>query len=412
MKASLRVALIYLVLGFVWIYFSDYALSFLLNTSEDVRQIQSLKGWGFVTFSAILIYFLLVRELQFQRKVILEKIESDRLYQVILERIEDAVIVFNLDKWKIEFLSEQVSRLFEIPSKQIQTNPELLIDRVYEGDRARMVEIWMNQLRKNHTGLLYRLKSSSGRMKWALEHRLFIPAELGSSNKAVAVITDMTSYMENQTQLEKTIRENQILLTEVHHRVKNNLAVIISFLQLQAYSAPEATAEILEQSIVRIKAIALVHEKLYSSKNIAALNSVDYITSLVENIKLMYMRTDVEIILNIESIEFNILNSIPLGLMLTEMLTNSFRHAFPTGFVDAKITIQLVVQEGFGFDIIYSDNGVGFPTEFSPKKAETVGLSVIFSLCGQLKGREVEVVSNPNQGVRYHFSFPRPKQEV
>lgn len=411
MKAASRIAFFYLLFGYVWIYFSDYAISLIFKSPEDLREVQSLKGWGFVTVSAIIIFILLVRELRIQKHVLFEKVESDQLFQVIVERIEDAVIVFNLDTWKIDFLSEQVSRLFDIPTKEILIHPELLIERVHEGDRARMTNIWMNQLRENHTGLLYRICMLDGKIRWALEHRLFIPTKDGSANKAVAVISDMTSYMENQSKLERSLRENETLLTEVHHRVKNNLAVIISFLQLQVYSSPPETADILEQSIVRIKAIALVHEKLYSSKNLSGLSSVDYITSLVENIKLMYMRTDIRIELDIQKLEFNIVDAIPMGLMITEMLTNSFRHAFVGGQSDAWIKIDFVVMDQFNYELKYRDNGIGFPPGLNYKKAESIGLSVIFSLCSQMNGREVECSSAPNEGVFYHFAFS-PKKVI
>ncbi|TGL85979.1 histidine kinase [Leptospira congkakensis] len=411
MKAAGRIAFFYLLFGYVWIYFSDHTISLIFDSPEEIREFQSLKGWGFVTVSAAIIFVLLVRELRRQKTVLFEKIESDQLFQVILERIEDAVIVFNLDTWKIDFLSEQVSRLFDIPTKEILTHPQLLIDRVHEADRDRMTNIWMNKLRENHTGLLYRIRKLDGQINWALEHRLFIPSNESSANKAVAVITDMTSYMENQSKLERSLRENETLLTEVHHRVKNNLAVVISFLQLQVYSSPPETADILEQSIVRIKAIALVHEKLYSSKNLSGLSSVDYITSLVENIKLMYMRTDISIELDIQKLEFNIVDAIPMGLMITEMLTNSFRHAFTAGKSDALIKIDFIVTDRFNYELKYRDNGKGFPPELNYKKAESIGLSVIFSLCSQMNGREVECSSKPNEGVFYHFAFS-PKKVI
>ncbi|MDF3821042.1 histidine kinase dimerization/phosphoacceptor domain -containing protein [Leptospira sp. 96542] len=408
MKPAIRVTLIYLSLGYLWIYFSDFALVFFMQSSEEVRQIQSLKGWLFVSFSGVIIFFLLFRELKRQKVVILEKNESDILYKTILERIEDAVIIFNIETWIIDFLSAQFCELFEYDSETIISKPEVLIERVHPEDRDRMSQIWIHGLTENHTGLMYRILFPDGRIKWALEHRLFIPASSGKTKKTVAVISDITSYMENQTKLEKSIKENQTLLTEVHHRVKNNLAVIISFLQLQAYSAPKETADILEQSIVRIKAIALVHEKLYSSKNLSSLSSLDYISSLVENIKLMYMRMDVSIELEIQHIEFNLVNAIPMGLMITEMLTNSFRHAF-INQTEAKIKIKFIVYPSGNTELIYRDNGRGFPEGFDRKKSESIGLSVIYSLCSQMKGREKDFFSEPNRGVMYHFEFIQKK---
>lgn len=405
-KPAVRVALFYLIFGYLWIYFSDQALGLFIKSSDEIRQAQNYKGWLFVTFSAIIIYFLLYRELQIQIKVLKEKSDTDFLFKTILERIDNSVIIFNLETWRVEFLNETVSELYGHSTKELQSNPLLFLSCLHPEDHDRMEQIWTKELTKNIIGLSYRIILPDGSVKWALESRIFIPGTDGNRGKAVALISDVTNFMEHKTQLEGKIRENKTLLTEVHHRVKNNLAVIISFLQLQANAVSKESADILEQSIVRIKAIALVHEKLYSSRNLSGLNSKEYITNLVDNIKLMYMRSDISIEMEIGDTEFDIVNAIPLGLMITEMLTNSFRHAFKAKEKDAKILIQFLVKAEGTMELIFSDNGIGFPNGLNPKKTNSIGLSVIFSLCGQLRGKEIEFFTSPGEGVRYHFSFP------
>ncbi|BDA78133.1 hypothetical protein LPTSP3_g10630 [Leptospira kobayashii] len=410
MKPAIRVSLIYFVLGFVWIYLSDYALASFLNESEDLRIAQSYKGWLFVTLSSLLIFFLLLSEFKVQFKFQKEKEDSDHLYRNILEQIQDSVIVFNLNTWKIELISKQTANFYETSVAAIVDNPYLLIERLHPEDKERMVDMWTNRLRENHSSILYRLLFPDGRVKWALENRLFYDSGSEMQNRAIALTTDITDYMQNQEKLEKSLKENEVLLTEVHHRVKNNLAVIISFLQLQSYSAPPDAAAILDQSIARIRAIALVHEKLYSSKNLSGLNSKMYIESLVENIKLMYMRMDIRIHLNIEPRELDLTSAIPLGLMLTELLTNSFRHAFPNP-QEAVISVDFRINENDKIELIYKDNGVGLPSSFDRKRIDTVGLSVIFSLSSQMMGREIEVLSKPGEGVLFHFEFPNYKDK-
>ncbi|MDZ4724878.1 MAG: histidine kinase dimerization/phosphoacceptor domain -containing protein [Leptospira sp.] len=412
MKAALRVSLLYLLLGVLWIYFSDYALSIFNHDSERIRMAQSYKGWFYVAISSILIFLLLKRELDSQYRTLKEKKKADFLYQSILQEIQDSVIVFNTSTWKVEMISHQTAKFFEHSRESIIREPNRLVERLHPEDHERMLNIWTNRLTENIAGILYRLKFPDGRIKWGLENRLYFFDYEENEGRAIAVTTDITDYIEKQKLLEISLKENETLLTEVHHRIKNNLAVIVSFLQLQTYSAPKESAIILEQSIARIKAIALVHEKLYSSKNLSRLNANDYIESLVENIKLMYMRMDIRIVQIVDSKDLNLTLAIPLGLMLTEMLTNSLRHAFIDKH-NAEIVIKLSIADDEKMDFQYSDNGIGFPKGFDIQSAESIGLSVIFSLCSQMVGRIIEIKSEENQGILYHFEFqPKSKKQV
>ncbi|MCU0823279.1 MAG: PAS domain-containing protein [Leptospira sp.] len=401
-----RIAIFYLLFGYVWIYFSDKALGILLNSSDEIRYAQNYKGWLFVSVSGIIIYFLLQRELRIQKQVLQEKAESDLLYRTIFERIDNAVIVFNLGTWKVEFLNQRYSSLLGESAENLKENSDLILQAVHPEDRERMLKIWSENLQENRSGISYRFLTRNGEIKWVLETRLFIPGLDDKGGRSVAVVSDITEIMESKSKLEGTLKENKILLTEIHHRVKNNLAVIISFLQLQADSVSKDMKQILEQSMARIKAIALVHEKLYSSRNLSALSADDYIGNLVENIKLMYMRMDIQFEMNIDPVEMDLVNAIPMGLIVTEMMTNSFRHAFNIPMENPKIQIKLKLYNSDFVDLMYSDTGCGFPKEVDPHKLESVGLSVIFSLSKQLKGEEINFQSAPGKGVYYHFRFP------
>jgi two-component sensor histidine kinase/PAS domain-containing protein len=407
MRIVLRVTLLYLFFGVTWVSLSDILLTHVFVEWNTIPNIQLFKEGIFVVLSALFIFSNFGRELRSQIILLRQKNSADLLYLRILKQIQDSVIVFNLTNWKIELISHQTEKFFEFKGSEILSNPALLMDRLHPEDKTRIAEIWTTKLRENSDGLLFRLQFPDGRVKWALENRLYFFNEEDNSERAIAFTLDITDYMQKQAQLEGSLKENETLLTEVHHRVKNNLAVIISFLQLQSFSAPKESAIILEQSIARIKAIALVHEKLYRSKTLSSLLASEYVEGLVENIKLMYLRLDVYIILNIDSRELNLLNAIPLGLMITEMLTNSFRHAFPTK-KEARISIDLKIEEDGAMELIYQDNGKGFPENFKFRESESIGMSVIFSLSSQMSGREVEIQSSADKGVLYHFQF-KPK---
>ncbi len=170
-----RIAIFYLLFGYVWIYFSDKALGILLNSSDEIRYAQNYKGWLFVSVSGIIIYFLLQRELRIQKQVLQEKAESDLLYRTIFERIDNAVIVFNLGTWKVEFLNQRYSSLLGESAENLKENSDLILQSVHPEDRERMLKIWSENLQENRSGISYRILTRNGEVKWVLETRLFIP---------------------------------------------------------------------------------------------------------------------------------------------------------------------------------------------------------------------------------------------
>lgn len=220
------------------------------------------------------------------------------------------------------------------------------------------------------------------------------------------IAIDITELKDAENRLKSSIREKVILLTEVHHRVKNNMQVISSLLSLQAsrIEDPIMKEKILE-SQKRIHSMALIHEMLYHSENFSSINFHSYIENLSKNLFQLYRINPAYIQLNMNidnSINIGIDNAVPCGLMINEILTNSLKHAFPEG---SSGTIDIIIRKTVGNTISLSiaDNGAGFRDNTDWHEAKTLGLVIIRSLARQLRG-SIEV--NCENGTEIMITFP------
>lgn len=185
--------------------------------------------------------------------------------------------------------------------------------------------------------------------------------------------------------IKQTITEKDILLTELHHRVKNNLAVIAGLFSLKLDSVKnEEAKEVLLESRNRVRSMALIHNRLYKNSNFANVNFDQYINELVSEIKLSYPAYANTIAVNthISNITLNVNTAIPCGLILNELLTNCYKHAFK-GKTNGSIYISFS-QEGDKIKLMVKDNGIGLNPEY--ESTESLGITVIQSLCEQLEG--------------------------
>jgi len=206
-----------------------------------------------------------------------------------------------------------------------------------------------------------------------------------------------------------SLKEKATLLSEIHHRVKNNLQVIISLLRLQSEKTQdEKLSNIIKESENRILSMALVHEQLYQSKNFSNIDSNEYITTLVND--LFYSNgVDTNIIkFNIECADtkFDLDNAIPCGLIINELVTNCLKHAFPDKR-KGEIEIFFSSTSEDEFELTVSDNGVGFPKELDIKNTDSMGLHLVRVLAEEtLEGK---MTLEKTDGARFHFQLKKVK---
>lgn len=199
-----------------------------------------------------------------------------------------------------------------------------------------------------------------------------------------------------EQQLEQSIKEKEILLKEIYHRVKNNLQVISSLIKLQIdFTDEQSTKEFLKMSQTRVKTMALVHEKLYRSDNLNSLNLQKYIETLVTHLLSIYSVKPgfVSVNTNAGNINLGIDIAIPCALIINELVSNSLRHAFPA---DRKgyININLQKETDGSIQLAVLDNGIGLPAEFDLYNSKGMGMQIVTTLSEQIDGK-IEVKKSP-----------------
>ena len=208
-----------------------------------------------------------------------------------------------------------------------------------------------------------------------------------------------------EEQIKASLQEKEVLLKEIHHRVKNNLQIISSLLNLQAeYLKDNQALEVFKDSQNRIESMALIHEKLYQSQDLAKINFADYIQDLVTNLFYSYNvnSSAINLKMNVEEVFLAIDAAIPCGLIINELISNSLKYAFPqreTG----EICIAFCSIEANLFTLTISDNGVGFAQDFDFQATESLGLRLVKGLTHQLQGN-IDFISY--NGVKYKIIFP------
>jgi PAS domain S-box-containing protein len=201
------------------------------------------------------------------------------------------------------------------------------------------------------------------------------------------LVMEIEIRLDAEKELTKTVGEKEVLIREVHHRVKNNLQIIISLLNLQSrYMKDETTLSAFRESQNRIKAMALVHEKLYQSTDVSKIELENYIKFLGDNLFSFFgmRRKGITFTTDIKEISLAIDTAIPIGLMINELISNSLKYAFPAG---RKGEISLAIhRQDHTLTILFKDNGVGIPDDFDWRNAKSLGLRLVISLVEQLQG--------------------------
>jgi two-component sensor histidine kinase/PAS domain-containing protein len=208
-----------------------------------------------------------------------------------------------------------------------------------------------------------------------------------------------------EEQIKASLREKEVLFREIHHRVKNNMQVMSSLINLQArYITNQEAIEVLKESQSRIRSMALVHEKLYKSKYPAKINIDDYLKSLALHLFNTYKidRNLIHLKFDIENVFLNVDTATPCGLIVNELISNSLKYAFPEGR-KGEISIELHPGEDRKFELVVRDDGLGFPENIEFRQTETLGMQLVNMLVAQLEG-SIELMKEKGTAFKITFS--------
>jgi two-component sensor histidine kinase len=229
-------------------------------------------------------------------------------------------------------------------------------------------------------------------------------AEDGSVLEVSGISHDITEKKISEERIRLSLQEKEVLLKEVHHRVKNNLQVISSILNLQSsYVKDEGTLQILKESQNRIKSMAFIHESLYQTKDFSSINFTEYVVNLSQNLIHSYSNFDHEIKLNldIQNVFLNLDLAIPCGLIINEIVSNALKYAFVDNSLGGEIAIVMKIS-GENLILNIGDNGRGLPPNIDYRNTESLGLQLVVTLTDQLSGT---IALDLKKGTNYTIIF-------
>lgn len=357
-----------------------------------------------LTASSLIIIYLVLRSssvvgdqlekaLQESEQNYTHLIRSLKDHAVFLLDAKGKILMWNLGAELItgykasEVLGEQVSRLFSSRETGLELGNAL--ERV-ESDGTFHIEGWAGRKSLNPF--------------WAEISLSKLVDSVGKIMGVSVVIRDATERQRADESMKASIQEKEVLLKEIHHRVKNNLQVISSLLRLQSETVKDKeTASLFLDSQERVRAMAMVHEYLYKSTDLARINFPAYVASLVRNLYRTFGLTSTEAppTVEVDNVRLSLDVAVPCGLLLTELISNAVKYAYP-GKNTGPVEIRFKELPGGLFELSVADQGVGFPEDFIWTKAETLGLRLVRLLADQLQG---EVVLERNKGIKFIVTF-------
>ena len=211
-------------------------------------------------------------------------------------------------------------------------------------------------------------------------------AALDTSNKQLQ--QEIHERQQAEEQVKASLAEKEVLLREIHHRVKNNMQVISSMLDLQADTLQdEQVRDLFKESQHRIKSMALIHEHLYQTPDLARIDFVDYVESLTSHLLRSYgiKGGAVTLHLDIASIYLSIETAIPCGLIINELVSNALKYAFPDD-QGGDISIELQPKAAQDLRLVIRDNGVGLPSDMDFRQSRSLGMTLVMTLVKQIRG--------------------------
>jgi PAS domain S-box-containing protein len=327
--------------------------------------------------------------------------ESDAIFN----SVSDGIVQLDLSG-KITKVNRRVLKFGEYREKEIIGRRIHALD-MFSSENIRKISTSFSKIISGHRipALELNLLTKSGK-----EKTIEIHGSLLKKNEkivgVVSVLRDITERKQNEEKLRKSLKEKEVLIWELHHRVKNNMQLMLSLLRLQARKIKDIKmTEIIKTWQNRLRSIALVHERLYDSENLARIDFGDYIQKLAVSLFHTFevKESNIRLDMNVGAISLDIHNAIPLGLVINEIISNALKHAFPADR-KGKIGLYFHKNEKNSYSLIVRDNGVGLPKNVNFQNPQTLGFQLINDLIDQIDG-SIEV--SRKGGTTFKIIFPK-----
>ena len=327
-------------------------------------------------------------------------------YRALVEQIPAVTFMASLERGLSNvYVSPQIEALLGFSQEEWMSDPVLWFRQLHPDDRA----LWNEEFARGcAAGGPFRAEcrflTKTGEVVWVHGEARLIPDESGQPVLLQGVAFDITETKKAAEIVKSSLREKELLLKEIHHRVKNNLQITSSLLRLQAAKIPDAAVrQLLRESQDRIRSMALVHEMLYRSEDLARVDFPQYVRALVPQLFRSYnpggrIRYRVEI----DELVFGVDLAVPCGLIINELVANALKHAFP-GDRRGEICVRMRLEQD-RYRLSVEDDGIGFPAGLDVSQTGTLGLQLVRTLTEQIGGRLQE---KTGQGTAFIIDLPR-----
>ncbi|MDD5571786.1 MAG: PAS domain S-box protein [Bacteroidales bacterium] len=330
--------------------------------------------------------------------------ESEEKFRVLIENTPDIIVRVSKDL-KILYINPSIQNISKIPLEKFvgKTFSEL-------GVSEKFCSFWEENITKafktgkaHKTEYTYELKKRNVYLNLRIIPELDYLREV----KSVLVIAqEVSEQKSNEIKINEALQEKDTLINELHHRVKNNFQIITSLLNLQEEDIKDSKQlEIFLKAKARIRTMTLIHEKLYESKNFSKIDFAEYIKSITEELHHAFFNKTkkIKIIYNLDKISINIDKAIPCGIILNELITNSFKHAF-TGSQSKLFVIKITLLKtpGKRINLTINDNGKGISEKINVEKPGTLGLQLVSLLAKQLRAT---ISLDRRKGTKWNVTF-------
>ena len=322
--------------------------------------------------------------------------ESETKFRYLAESITDIFYAMDSDL-KITYWNQATEKMSGIPAKDAIGK---IIYEIFPDVKGNKIEkVYLEVLKTKSPKTFINELQSDGKT-------VTFEVSVYSTSEGLSVFTkDITAQRRVEETIRASLKEKEVLLRELYHRTKNNMQVISSLIGLKSASIKDdKMINILHDMKNRIQTIALVHQKLYQSQNLSRVNLKEYITDLVNLLISSYadVQDKITFTLNLENINVLIDTAVPCGLIINELISNSFKHAFP-GDRKGNICVQLKKLEEDTIELVISDNGIGIPAGFNLLDKNTLGMQVFYNIATEQLMGDVKVESNNGLIFTIHF---------
>ncbi|HRX15024.1 MAG TPA: histidine kinase dimerization/phosphoacceptor domain -containing protein [Spirochaetota bacterium] len=349
--------------------------------------------------------------LEQQNTELLSEINDKNIFlQNLINTVPSGLYLYHIDKNWFEILNPRFKEITGYTSKAADDESLIYLEKIiHPDDIKKLVEkhdILLKQKDDSIRISTFRINTESSGLKWIRTHD--IPFKRDKDGKLLTILgiaDDITDEIMFTNQLEASLKEKQVLIREIHHRVKNNLQIVSSLLNLQASSIRDTPyATFFDECRSRVMSMAHVHEQLYRYDNLYNINFDKYMFDFVKDIHnsfdsdLFHVKIDIDC----TNVMLPIDQAIPLGLIINEFLLNSYKHAF-TDIKDSLISIS-ITQVADQYTLIYKDNGKGYEDKDNTRPVPGLGLDLVNSLILQIRATFEHI---NHSGTQYKIIFSR-----